>query len=83
MDWNEITALCAAFGAMGTMFLFATRAIVQLEIRKLNGTYLRTELAKEKFQQVETHFDFLRDQIEPLRRECPLVHAEALKRQET
>lgn len=62
MNWNEITALCGGFGVMGAMFMFVTRAVVQREISKLNGTYLRRELADVKFQQIEAHFDFIRDQ---------------------
>lgn len=62
MNWDEVTALCAAFGLMGTAFLFVTRAIVRYEISKLNGTYLRRELADVKFREIEAHFDYLRDQ---------------------
>lgn len=67
INWTEVTGLCAAFGAMSTILLFVMRAVVRDEIRKLNGTYLRRELAEEKFAQIETHFDYLRDIIEPLR----------------
>jgi hypothetical protein len=61
MNWDEVTARCAAFGLMGTAFAIATRAIVRDEIKKLNGTYLRKELADVKFREIEAHFDYLRD----------------------
>jgi hypothetical protein len=64
IDWAEVTALCAGFGMMGTIFLFTTRAIVRDEIRKINGTYVRSKEAEIRFKQIEDHFDYLRDQRE-------------------
>lgn len=75
INWQAITALVAGFGLMGAIFTFATRSIVRGEIVKLNGTYLRKELADLKFREIETtfdgvdrkfveverHFDYLRD----------------------
>lgn len=75
INWQAITALVAGFGMMGAVFTFATRSIVRGEITKLNGTYLRKELAEvkfgeieskfdgvdRKFGEVERHFDYLRD----------------------
>ncbi len=49
----------------GTVFLFATKAIVSNEISKLNGTYIRKEykdVVEARFKAIEDHFDYLRDQ---------------------
>ena len=76
MNWDAVTAFCAALMIISSAFVFITRAIIRDEIRKLNGTYLRTELAKseftkinERFDAVEKHFDYLRDHPPPVH--CP------------
>ncbi len=64
-NWAEITALCAGFALMGGIFMFATRSVVRDEIRRsllhIDETYLRREVAQSKFEEIEKHFDFLRD----------------------
>ena len=73
MNWEEVTALSTSFGVMGGAFIFIVRAVMATEIKKLNGTYLRTELANQKFEQIdktfeniERHFDYLRDNKVPI-----------------
>ena len=61
MNWNEVTAICAVVTVLGTLHAFIVLSLVRDEIRKLNGTYLRRELANQKFAEIEKHFDFLRD----------------------
>ena len=55
-NWAELTALCAFFTLVGAAFLFTTRSIVRDEIRKINGTYMRTDLANEKFKKIDERF---------------------------
>lgn len=43
MEWNQVTALCAVIGVMGTAFLFVTRSIVREELKKLNDTFVSRE----------------------------------------
>ncbi len=55
MNSAEITAIgtaIVAFGVMGTGFLLVTRSIVRDEIAKLNGTYIRRELADERHRSI-------------------------------
>lgn len=61
MSWDAVTALCAAVTVIASAFTLVTRYIVRDEIRKLNGTYLRTEIAEARFREIENHFDYLRD----------------------
>jgi hypothetical protein len=61
IDAENIIAACAAFTMMGAFFSFVTTAIVRREIAKLNGTYLRKELALVKFQEIEGRFEMLHD----------------------
>ena len=58
INWQEITALIAGCGLMGACFLAVTRWVVRDEIAKLNGTYLRKELAIQRFEEIEKHFDY-------------------------
>ncbi len=67
IDWLALTAIFAGCGVIGAVFLFSTRSIVRDEIRKLNGTYLRTEVAEVRFQQIEDHFDYLRNEAKKSR----------------
>lgn len=79
MVWEEVTALMAVAGGIACIHAFTTQAIVAKEIRKLNGTYLRTELADAKFKQIEEHFDYVRDQLDPLTKMCPLLYQDQLE----
>ncbi len=74
MDWAEVTALTAVGAAAVAVHGFVTKALVSEGIRKLNGTYLRSELANTKFAEIEKHFDYIRDELDPLTKQCPLLH---------
>jgi hypothetical protein len=52
-NWQEITALIAGSALMGGFFMWATRSIVRDEIRRLNGTYLRTDVAEVRFGELD------------------------------
>lgn len=64
INWQMVTALIAGCALISTAFLFSTRAIVRDEIAKLNGTYLRKELAIQRFAEIEKHFDYIKRQHE-------------------
>ncbi len=57
INWSMIGAIGGMSSIIGGMFLFATRAIVRDEISKLNGTYLRKELADQKFEALGQRID--------------------------
>jgi len=62
VTWASILASLPALAMTGAICVFAVRAIVRQEIAKLNGTYLRREVADDRFRQIEEHFDFLERQ---------------------
>lgn len=71
MNWPEVTALIAGFGAMAAIFMFCTRALIREEILKLNDMYLIKEVADsrfkaidDKFSQIEDHFDQIEDHFD-------------------
>ena len=75
INWQEVSALLVGLGMMGAIFMLVVRGMIRdeivLAIKALNGTYLRRELAAEKFEQIEKHFDYLRDNG------CPILHSRA------
>ena len=65
IDWAAVTAGCAVLTILGIAHSFVVIAIVRSEIRKLNGTYLRSDLAKAEFQRINEHFSWLQKQTIP------------------
>lgn len=61
MTWDSIFSAVPATVASGAVFLFVTRAIVREEVSKLDGKYMSKDLAAAKFEEIEKHFDYLRD----------------------
>lgn len=61
MDWGMVTGVSAGFGAVATAFTFIVKSIVRDEMKKLNGFYLKSDLAMARFQQIEDHFDFIEE----------------------
>lgn len=61
IDWQTFAALIGSFTGMATLFVVVTRAIVREEVRKLNGTYMRRELADERFGNIDMRIKELRD----------------------
>jgi hypothetical protein len=43
VNWPAVAACAAVCGAAGPFFLWAVRSTIREEIRKLNGTYVRSE----------------------------------------
>ncbi len=64
LDYGAVGALLASGTGIAAVFMFCTRAIVRQEIAKLNGTYLRRELADEKFKAIHEHLELLK-QLSP------------------
>lgn len=62
-NWQEVSALILGASVIAAGFVFSTRSIVRQEIVKLNGTYLRRAEADLRYQQIQNHFDFIREQI--------------------
>lgn len=61
INWGDIANKCIAFGAMGTMFTFIVKAIIRDEINKLNDRFMLKAVAEQRFQEIEKHFDWIRD----------------------
>ena len=84
MSWDELTALCAAFGLMGVFFLFCTSAVIERSLNTSIGKlkkefaeeFARKDMMDQRFREIEGHFDYLRDQVEPIMKDCPLIHAQ-------
>ncbi len=69
--WDAFVGSAPGFVLLGGGFMFITTAIMRKELdsfrEKLNGTYLRKELAEQKFKEIEQHFDWIRDNYGPVR----------------
>ena len=65
IDWAAVTAGCAVLTVLGIAHSFVVIAIVRSEIRKLNGTYLRSELADAEFRRINDHFAWLQERTVP------------------
>lgn len=63
---DEITAFGTIATPMSLAILWVLSAMIDRKNAKLlkdiNGTYLRTAIANEKFRQIDAHFDWLKDQ---------------------
>jgi hypothetical protein len=75
---DQITAFGVISVPIGAFGVFILSALIDKKnsqlLKDINGTYVRTKEFMTYQGRVEDHFNFLRDQIEPLRKECPLLH---------
>jgi hypothetical protein len=62
INWQAVSALCAVLTLALGLHIFVILALVRAEIRKLNGTYLRRELANAEFARINDHFDWLKEE---------------------
>lgn len=57
LDWQVFAALVASFTGMAALAIFLINAVVEKRLsvflKDLNGTYLRTALAGERFSSME------------------------------
>ncbi len=60
LDYGAVGALLGAGTGIAAVFMFCTRAIVREEISKLNGTYLRKEVAEQRFRAIDEHFELIK-----------------------
>ena len=60
VNWQAVSAICAVATLALGLHLFVILALVRAEIRKLNGTYLRTEIAELRFQQMNERIKRIR-----------------------
>lgn len=63
IDWQTLAALVVSFTGMAALAIFTINAVIEKRLREflvqLNGTYLRRELAKEQFANMDRRIDEL------------------------
>lgn len=72
--WEAVTAVAAVVGLIGGFYVWVTSLVVERivdrkndeQLAKINGTYLRSAVAAEKFVNVDVRIDGVEDRMKEL-----------------